>query len=204
MTEKITNLNGKAYAINVVSPIKPWTTLIQKAVFWFVGKRPSTTERLVNLSFIHFARWVIIGKNQFPYLGEGQPRENLQYDYLFFNSNFNGTWTQYIDAFSDVLPDGLNTIWNWSVKFPGSRPEGPFIDYIRHNQLDVEHYYNAYPGATINDIKAAKNINQQVRTLAGQARDMSPDDFQRAYHRMLLNVQKDLGRMSKSPVAATE
>ncbi len=204
MDDKITNLNGKAYAINVITPIKPWTTLIQKAIFRFIGLRPKTTERLVNLSFIHFARWVIVRKGQFPHLGEGQPVEKLNYDYLFFSSNFNGAWVQYIDAFSDVLPAGLNSIWNWSVKFPGSRPEPPFINYIRHNQLDVAHFYNAYPGASINDIKAARNITQNLSALGDQAAAMSAAKFQQAYHKMLLRVQKDLGRMDRSPVAATE
>ena len=42
----------------------------------------------------------------FPYLGGKQKKEALQYDYLFFFSNFNGTWNQYIDAFSAVLSSG--------------------------------------------------------------------------------------------------
>ncbi|WP_417623794.1 hypothetical protein [Paremcibacter congregatus] len=204
MRDRVVNINGKTYAINVITPIKPWTTFVQKVLFWFVGIWPKATERLVNLSFIHFARWVIVRKGEFPHLGEDQPREELNYDYLLFNSNFNGTWVQYIDAFSDVLPDGLNSIWNWSVKFPGSRPEAPFIDYIRHNQLDVEYFYNAYPGAAVNDIKAAKNIMAQTDKLADEAADMLPDDFLKAYHKMLLTVQKDLGRLGVSPEPATD
>ena len=51
--------------------------------------------------------------------------EELRYDYLLFFSNFNGTWNQYIDAFSAVLYQGLNLIWMWSEKFPGSVPVTP-------------------------------------------------------------------------------
>jgi hypothetical protein len=68
---------------------------------------------------------VIIDRNQFPHLGPKQPQEKLQYDYLIFFSNLNGTWKQYIDAFSAVLSTGLNAIWMWSEKFPGSVPVTP-------------------------------------------------------------------------------
>ena len=34
---------------------------------------------------------------------EQRPRKFGKYDYLLFFSNFNGTWNQYIDAFSAVL-----------------------------------------------------------------------------------------------------
>ncbi|WP_321392436.1 hypothetical protein [Emcibacter sp.] len=204
MAENSSNVNGKAYAINVVTPIKPWTTLLQKLVFWYVGVRPSTAERLVKLSFIHFARWVIVSKHQFPHLGEGQPKEELEYDYLLFNSNFNGTWSQYIDAFSDVLPSGLNLIWNWSVKFPGSRPGTSFKKYIRHNQIDTEYYYVAYPGATINDVKSARLVSDAVTALAERADKCSPEEFERHYTSMLLKVQKNLGQTGAGPVPASD
>ena len=204
MSEKSRNVNGKAYAINVITPIKPWTTFLQKLIFWYVGVRPSTATRLVKLSFIHFARWVIVEKNQFPHLGEGQPEEDLNYDYLLFNSNFNGTWSQYIDAFSDVLPSGLNLIWNWSVKFPGSRPGTSFKQYIRHNQVDTEYYYVAYPGATINDVKSARIVSDGVEELARKVENCSAEEFERQYNRMLLNVQKNLGQTGPAPLPAAD
>ena len=58
----------------------------------------------MNLSFIHFARWVVVPRHKFPRLSENQPEEHLHYDYLLFFSNFNGTWNQYIDAFPTSSP----------------------------------------------------------------------------------------------------
>ena len=63
---------------------------------------PSSND-LINLSFIEFARWVIVPRNSFPRPDERMDAEELRYDYLLFFSNFNGTWNQYIDAFSAVL-----------------------------------------------------------------------------------------------------
>ena len=113
----MSNINGKVYALNVITPMKPWKTWILRTVFFVLGHVKPLQADLINLSFIEFARWVIIPRSAFPCLGKGQPQEELQYDYLLFFSNFNGTWNQYIDAFSAVLSKGLNLIWRWSEKF---------------------------------------------------------------------------------------
>ena len=105
--------------MNAITPMKPWKTPILKFLFFLLGAIPPLQKDLKNLSFIHFARWVVIGQNQFPRLSGKQPREELRYDYLLFFSNFNGTWNQYIDAFSAVLSQGLDLIWHWSEKYPG-------------------------------------------------------------------------------------
>lgn len=109
------NTAGKAYAMTVMTPIKPRTKWVNDLVMWYATKgiAPNKNSDLKKLSFIHFARWVVIGKNQLLRFPEaGQPEENLNYDYLFFESNFNGTWDQYINAFSDVLPAGGEKIAN--------------------------------------------------------------------------------------------
>jgi hypothetical protein len=52
---------------------------------------------------------------------------------MLFCSNFNGTWDQYIDAFPDGIPNGLDLFWYSSTKYPQSIPMSPFKNYIRHN-----------------------------------------------------------------------
>ena len=119
----MSNINGKVYALNVVTPMKPWKTWLLRLTFCILQNVKSKQQDLRNLSFIEFARWVIVPRNSFPRPDPSQPGEELKYDYLLFFSNFNGTWNQYIDAFSDVLSDGLNKIWCWSEKYPGSVPD---------------------------------------------------------------------------------
>src|SRR6185437_16004940 len=122
----MTNINGKAYAMNAITPMKPWKTPILRFIFFLLGLIKPLQKNLKNLSFIHFARWVIIGRNSFPRLSDKQPPEELKYDYLLFFSNFNGTWNPYVVAFSAVLYSGLDLIWFWSEKYPGSRPVTDF------------------------------------------------------------------------------
>src|ERR1700761_6232229 len=113
---RMSNINGKVYAMNAITPMKPWKTIVVKAFFFLLRLVKPLQKDLINLSFIEFARWVVIPRSRFPYVGHGQVRDEMKYDYLLFFSNFNGTWNQYIDAFADVLGSKLNLIWRWSEK----------------------------------------------------------------------------------------
>ena len=54
-----------------------------------------------------------------------------------------------------MLSKGLNLVWRWSEKFPGSVPVTLFKEYIARVQFDTDYYYTAYPQATANDVKSA-------------------------------------------------
>jgi hypothetical protein len=196
----MTNINGKAYAMTAITPIKVWYTWLVRLFFVFLGLFKSKQAALVQLSFIHFARWVIIKRNQFPRLNREQPQENLHYDYILFFSNFNGTWNQYIDAFSAVLAPGLNAIWGLSEKFPGAVPVTAFKRLIALEQFDTDYYYNSYPYATTNDVKAAHRVQSALNAFAIASMDLAPEEFARAYRRLFVRVQGDLGETGAAPV----
>ena len=160
----------------------------------------SKQQDLINLSFIEFARWVIIPRRHFPLLGGTQQREELKYDYLLFFSNFNGTWNQYIDAFSAVLSQGLNLIWYWSEKFPGSVPVTLFKEYIARVQFDTDYYYTAYPYATANDVKSAHVVQSSFDNLSSIAAQCDTEQFRAAYLQFVLQVQAHLGETGEAPV----
>lgn len=195
----MTNINGKAYAMNAITPMEWWVTLTLKLLFFVFGKLKSRQVDLKNLSFIHFARWVIVKRKQFPWLGGEQQREHLHYDYMIFFSNFNGTWNQYIDAFSSVLSTGLNLIWGWTEKFPGAVPVTAFKRHIALVQFDTDHYYNAYPYAATNDVKAAHRIQAALMSFAKASQGLTPQDFEKAYLEFLVRVQGDLGSLGPAP-----
>ena len=194
------NINHKTYAMNAITPMKWWKTWIVRAFFFILGKVKPLQKDLVQLSFIHFARWVIIKRHKFPHVCPDQSAEDLRYDYLLFFSNFNGTWNQYIDAFSAVLSRGLNMIWRWSEKFPGSTPVTPFKQYIARCQFDTDYYYSAYPYATTNDVKAAHRVQDAFDALKKETAGKSPEQFEQAYKKFLLTVQSDLGETGTAPV----
>ena len=198
----MSNINGKVYAMNCVTPMKPWKTPILRLIFFLLWNIKSKQQDLINLSFIEFARWVIVPRTCFPFLANGQRKEYLEYDYLLFFSNFNGTWNQYIDAFSSVLSRGLNLIWRWSEKFPGSVPITPFKEYIAQVQFDTDYYYTAYPYATANDLKAAHIVQASLDQLAQQANTANPQQFADAYLHFMLQVQAHLGNTGEAPLVS--
>jgi hypothetical protein len=181
------NVEGRATAITVLTPYKPTGRLLLPIVFWVGRNVTATLKKLQMLSFIHYARWVVV--KRFPDGGGG---EKLHYPYLMFESNFNGSWDQYIDAFSEVVPERMKGIWGTSYGFPGPIPVEPFKDYIRANEYVANHYYNAYPEATTTEIISARKVAAAVDELSARATPLDPAAFKTAYEDMLTSIQHDL------------
>ncbi len=198
----MSNVAGKAYGMNVVTPMKPWLTWLQRTIFMAARALPSTLGGLLGLSIIHFARWVLIKRNQWPDLGQG--KQTLKNDYMLFCSNFNGTWDQYIDAFSDGIPNGLDLFWYTSTQYPHSIPITPFKNYIRANQIDTDYYYNATPGAAQRDVKSALRVRRAILALTAQHQTLDPAEFQKAYIAALSGLPNHLGYQGYAPVASND
>ena len=201
----MSNIAGKAYAMNLLTPIKRSRVWINRFIFWLAGL-PIFQKRafggLNTLSLIHYARWVILKDSGFPRLSEDQPKENLKYGYMLFFSNFNGSWTQYVDSFSMSIPGGLNLLWYKNIGWPDSVPETPFNNYVISNQIWTEHYYNAYPLASSNDVKSAKKVKKRVVDLSKNLDTITATDFQKQYLQTLLELQNDLSQMEPTPVVS--
>jgi hypothetical protein len=199
----MSNIAGKAYAINVITPIRWWMAWVNKLIFWFAIKIPSSLNGLMTLSLIHYARWVIIGKNEFPVLSPDQPKENLRYSYMLFFSNFNGSWEQYVDSFTFAIPSGLDMFWKWNIRYPKSVPLTPFHDYIRYNQIQTDHYYNAYPMASANDVKSAKKLHLALMDFDARLDVQASDEvFQKSFHKLLRDLQHDMSTMHPTPIVS--
>jgi hypothetical protein len=201
----MSNIAGKAYAMNLLTPIAgPIMALANKLIFWLVST-PAFAKKLdglKTLSMIHFARWVIVRADEFPHLEAEQPREELKYSYMFFFSNFNGSWAQYVDSFSAAIPTGLDLLWWKNVGWPKSVPEQPFHRYVNDNQLYTNHYYNAYPMAASNDVKSALAVKGELTDLARRVETASPEQFLSEYNRMLRHLQHDLGELAPTPIVS--
>lgn len=195
----MSNIAGKAYAMNVITPIPWWKAIWQRIVFRFVALFPIFLKGLINLSLIHYARWSLIGRNSFPHLAPSQPRENLHYSYMMFESNFNGSWDQYIDSFSFAIPSGLDLFWRYNVGYPKSIPLHNFYDYIRFNQIETDYFYNAYPCASANDVKSATQLFNNLKHFADTSLTLNDDDFLHAYNKLLQQNQQHLGTLDSGP-----
>lgn len=200
----MSNVAGKSYAMNTLTPLKWTKSLTNKMVFR--GARLPVFSRalngLITLSLIHYAKWAIVKPNQFPRLHPSQPKENLKYAYMFFFSNFNGSWEQYVDSFHMAIPSGLDLFWRKNLRYPKSVPLQPFHAYIKYNQIWTSHYYNAYPCASSNDVKAAIKIKSRLQDFIEVSKDAKPDEFKTKYNALLNDLQNDLGLMAPTPIVS--
>ncbi|MBC8100147.1 MAG: hypothetical protein H7Y11_11945 [Armatimonadetes bacterium] len=127
--------------INHIKPGLHWVIYL-KFVLLLIAmahKYIFTKGDLSGIVTIHFARWVIIDRGR----------------YLFFESNYDGSWENYIGEFVDKANVGLNLVWRYSTPgFPNGGVEDieGFKKIIRDNQFPTQVFYSAYPKATVRNI----------------------------------------------------
>jgi hypothetical protein len=108
---------------------------------------------------------------------------------MYFESNFNGGWEEYIDAFSHILTRGMTAFWGSSYGFPKPLPTAPFKSYIQVNETEADHYYSAYPDATNTIIQRSLELDAKLARLARDGARMEPDAFAAAYRAFLTDAQ---------------
>jgi hypothetical protein len=182
------NVDGQAIAITVFSTVKWWGRPWLSAVFVAPKLLPPAIGTLRRLSFIHFARWSLV--TEIPFNGAPQPRVKLRYPHLYFESNFNGGWEEYIDAFSRILTRGMGLFWGSSYGFPKALPTGPFKNYIKQNEMEASHFYSAYPEATTTQIEQAIKLDAALQPLIERAPTMRPEQFAAAFSQLLTEAQE--------------
>ena len=207
------NRAGRARAMTVLSPVQKWARFplnlrgrvvrlpvpgwpATEVVFGWVRANLTESTDIEKLSFIHFARWGLI--RSIPDLG--QPTERLEHPMFMFESNYDGTFEQYIDAFSSVLGSGMTAFWFTSCGFPGPRPVQPFKDYIRQNEFVLDHYYSAYPTESVTQVAMALELRDRHIEFRNTAADCKPAEFASRFEALLAlpkppNSAPDGGRL---------
>jgi len=85
-----------------------------------------------------------------------------------FTSNFDGNLEDYLAEFAERDEGPLNAIFRYCEGWPGARPVGPFIEYVRNHLVPAEYYYSAYPRHTVKEIKRALYWKQKTEELIDQ------------------------------------
>jgi hypothetical protein len=75
-----------------------------------------------------------------------------------------------------------------------------FKRYIALVQFDTDYYYDAWPHATANDVKAALRTHDALEGFAKTSQGLSPTQFETAWREFLVRVQPDLGSTGMKPV----
>jgi hypothetical protein len=182
------NTCGRAIAMTLANPVKPGRSKVLRFNFWLTRRAPFLLGRLRKLSFIHFLRWTVM--SEIPYNGPPQVPEQLAHDYLWFVSNYNGYWMQYIDAFYSVVPDQMDWIWGNCYGYPKGQPAGATKRLIHKLEFTASHYYSAYPEASATMVQSALELRKRFDRFQAETRGASPEAFQAAFRRFVAASQR--------------
>ncbi|PZF72624.1 hypothetical protein [Taibaiella soli] len=146
-----------------VLAVKPgWMRLVTLKFLLFVTNFLSRIHfvkgKLMGIPTIHFAKWIFIDDNK----------------RVFFSSNFDGSWQQYLCDFIDKCGKGLSAVFSntqlfpktWMLIFEGAYDEEHFLAWSRLTEIDTQVWYSAYPNLSI------KNINNNGHIYAELMRDL--------------------------------
>jgi hypothetical protein len=130
--------------LTAIAPLVPGTAKQLRLVLAGVQRRP--TSPIERIQTIHYARWVIIDDDT----------------RLLFTSNFDGGLDDYLEEFAERDEVPLNQIFGFCVGWPGAKPSGPFIKYVRDHMIEAAYYYAAYPKYTVKEVKRALHWKQET------------------------------------------
>ena len=177
------NAIGRMTGLTLFTPIRrQWLPVLMLG--FFLGRFvPLVPHHILQFNFIKFVRWSIVA---------GLPGERLNYRYLFFESNFDGPWQHYIDAFAYVIPTDIRLTWGRGIAFPYPPPAEPLKAWIARNSMEGGTYYCAYPEASTRMVRSALEVRKRVEALARDAERLGPEEFAAAYERFLVDNQAHL------------
>lgn len=133
----------------------------------FIALKIAPRTELRRHHFVYFGRWTV------PRL----PGTKMWGDrHVLIETNFNGSFAEYLDTLSIDLRDNLKRIWGPCHGCPPSMwPPAEWRDWARRHELPAQHYYCAYPEATVKQIDIELIAERlKSRSQAQQAIRMPP------------------------------
>jgi hypothetical protein len=175
-------------AVTAVTPFRwrGWAGWL-KGLFWFSPRfAPFLAAPLGKLGFIHAGRWAVVTK--LPSRDRPGEWERVKpKGFLVFETNFDGAWRPYIEAFARVMPTQWLGIWGGTRHFPGPLPASGLLAFIDDNDVGPAYYYSAHESDSLKSIVAALDVDAALDRFV--AADHGPEDFDRAFDALLAEVQ---------------
>ena len=133
-------LGNNVTELTAIAPLYPGTAGRLKTILKERRKEIEETDpkknKIRRIQTIHYARWVIIDQDT----------------QLLFTSNFDGELEDYLEDFSEFDYKALDGIFGFCVGYPGAKPVGPFIEYVRTHQVPATLFYAAYPEYSVKQV----------------------------------------------------
>ena len=174
------NVHGRMTGLTLFTPIRPQWVWFLRVGLPLTRHLPFMARHILQFNFIKFVRWTIV---------PGLEGERLNYQYLFFESNFDGPWQHYIDAFAYVIPLDIRVTWGRGPGFPAPPPAEPLKAWIAMNSMEGGTYYCAHADASTRMVNNALDVRDRLAELDP---NLPPDEFKAAWERFLTDAQAHL------------
>jgi hypothetical protein len=174
------NVHGRMTGLTLFTPIRPQWVWLLRVGLPLTRHLPFMARHILQFNFIKFVRWTIV---------PGLEGERLNYQYLFFESNFDGPWQHYIDAFAYVIPLDIRVTWGRGPGFPAPPPAEPLKAWIGMNSMEGGTYYCAHADASTRMVNNALEVRDRLAELDPT---LPPDEFKAAWERFLTDAQAHL------------
>ena len=169
--------------LTLFTPIRPQWVWMLAVGFPLTRHLPFMRRHILQFNFIKFVRWSIVRELD---------GERLHYPYLFFESNFDGPWQHYIDAFAYVIPTDIRVTWGRGPGFPAPPPAEPLKAWIAQNSMEGGTYYCAHAEDSTRMVKNALTVHERLEALRRDADRLGPEQFKAEWERFLADVQAHL------------
>ncbi|MDA0180480.1 hypothetical protein OJ997_09260 [Solirubrobacter phytolaccae] len=174
------NVHGRMTGLTLFTPIRPQWVWFLRIGLPLTRHLPFMARHILQFNFIKFVRWTIV---------PGLDDEQLNYEYLYFESNFDGPWQHYIDAFAYVIPLDIRVTWGRGPGFPAPPPAEPLKAWIAMNSMDGGTYYCAHADESTRMVNNALAVKERFDALDPS---LPPDEFKAAWERFLTDAQAHL------------
>ncbi len=173
--------------MTAVSPLRwPLWWAWLRALFWFAPRyAPFLVEPLRKLAFIHVGQWSVV--RHLPSRDRPGRRERLRPGFLVFQTNYDGAWRPYIEAFARVMWHDWLGIWSGTRHFPGPLPASNLLAHIEEIDKRPAYYYSAHEQESLRSIVAALEVDAALDALIAQ--DLPPELFAVAFGELVTRLQ---------------
>jgi hypothetical protein len=185
---------GRTTAMTVISTVPRWWARWLHVYWWLAalgrrlkrGRGGKKGQRLLSVASIVFAHWSLL--ERMPPGRDRPASRRLQWPYLIFQSNFNGSRALYLEVFSVAVLWKMRALWWRAYGVPDLKPIGRFEKYADAEDIEPVHFYCAYPDASTKIIGAALELREPFEAFARTATELDPDRFQTEYGNFIRQV----------------
>lgn len=212
----MSNVNGNAYALTVLCPIREgctgdgiaWADEIKARLLEWNAREQSPMAQVPQT---YLCRYFVLddvfsealagpeGRGpildllalKWPFFSRfGAPREeHLKSRYLVFSSNFHGNLEDYLRGMWNAIGDEVCRIWEFCYAFDKVCDAGTFIAYMKKCQLDVALFFNGSTDDPLEEQLKSLYLKQEFTQFVLDHQGMEPAALQLAFKAFIARVK---------------